>query len=581
MLEKLTFHLKYQTQGQFHSVTFSEEYINDSLKAIVDLENANNYEKLSLTIWPYEEIEIIELYGLMDYPFSKKEKIFVNGYQSWTDSREFFVHEKIRGISILAKPLMKKYQFDKYGDYTFAKYSKKPGEFHGFTYTYMRENQHFKLLGSLSEAQGYTIIEQSINKNSLLLRKDCGGLLINQPYSPFHIIWTEGTEDEVFDTYFDLMNVKKPKAKPMTGWTSWYNYYQNISETIIIDNLNSLQSAKKNIDVFQIDDGYQTAVGDWLSVDSNKFPKGMKWISDRIKSYGYKSGIWMAPFICETKSKIFEEKKHWLLKDRTGQLMSAGSNWSGFYILDIENTEVRAYIKESFRVALEEWGYDLLKLDFLYAACLLPTKHKTRGQIMTEAMAFLRECAGDKLLLGCGVPLGPAFGKVDYCRIGCDVGLDWNDKAYMRLFHRERVSTLNAIQNAIGRRQLNNRAFINDPDVFLLRDHNISLTQTQKETLALVNRLFGDFILTSDHVGEYDKSQHDLFDDIMRFRERKIERVEASPNGLLEIFYIEEGKNYLALVNLSPSSLPYHGEWGSQKPYETLLEPFESKVVLK
>ena len=144
--------------------------------------------------------------------------------------------------------------------------------------------------------------------------------------------------------------------------------------------------------------------------------------------------------------------------------------------MNLELPEVKAYIKHVFDVVLNEWNYDLVKLDFLYAVCMHPTKNKTRGQIMCEAMDFLRECVGDKLILACGVPLGPSFGKVDYCRIGCDVGLDWNDKAYMRLFHRERVSTLNALGNAVGRRQLNGRAFINDPDVFFFREDNIQTT---------------------------------------------------------------------------------------------------------
>ena len=38
-----------------------------------------------------------------------------------------------------------------------------------------------------------------------------------------------------------------------------------------------------------------------------------------------------------------------------------------------------------------------------------------------------------------------AFGRAEYCRIGCDVGLDWDDKPQMRLLHRERVSTKNSL----------------------------------------------------------------------------------------------------------------------------------------
>ena len=41
-------------------------------------------------------------------------------------------------------------------------------------------------------------------------------------------------------------------------------------------------------------------------------------------------------------------------------------------------------------------------------------------------MELLRTWCGQKQILGCGVPVMPAFGLVDYCRVSCDVGLDWD-----------------------------------------------------------------------------------------------------------------------------------------------------------
>ena len=122
---------------------------------------------------------------------------------------------------------------------------------------------------------------------------------------------------------------------------------------------------------------------------------------------------------------------------------------------------------------------------------------------MQRAMALLRSWCGDKLILGCGVPVMPAFGIVDYCRVGCDVGLDWDDVWYMRLFHRERVSTKQSIGNTIFRRQLNGRAYGSDPDVFFLREENCKLTAQQKQTLARVNALFSGILLTSDMPSRY------------------------------------------------------------------------------
>ena len=72
--------------------------------------------------------------------------------------------------------------------------------------------------------------------------------------------------------------------------------------------------------------------------------------------------------------------------------------------------EVKEYIRALFKRVFEEWGFDMVKLDFLYSAAIYPRNGKSRGQLMCEAMDFLRECCGEKLFLGCGVPLAPAFG---------------------------------------------------------------------------------------------------------------------------------------------------------------------------
>lgn len=575
MFKNIEIEFWYSKEGRENKISFVDSYLNEDFKASIKISEKESVQELKLSIVPKSELIIEKLSIKLPYKFSKNNRIFVNGYQSWTDSREFFVEEKIRSISKLAKPVMNKYQFEKYGDYFFKKYSGKKGEFHGYTYSYIRRGKKIDLIGSISERAGFTIIEQYTRENKILINKECKGLSISKEYIPFELFYAKGSEREVFDGYFEAMEINKPDCRPCTGWTSWYNYYQNINEDIILENLKNFQDFNRKIDIFQIDDGYQTAVGDWLSIDASKFPRGMKYICESIKKDGYKAGIWLAPFVCETNSMIFKEKKEWILKDEKGQFVLGGSNWSRFYALDIYNPEVRDYIKNVFSVILNDWGYDMVKLDFLYAVCLIPRKEKTRGQIMTEAMEFLRECVGEKIILGCGVPLGPAFGLVDYCRIGCDVGLDWDNKFYMRKLHRERESTFNAIRNAIGRRHLNGRAFINDPDVFLLRDDNITLSEIQRETLTIVNNLFGSLLFTSDNLKNYKDKQFLIFDKAMDLKERTIENVESFRNGIVETVYIEEGKKFVALINLSSSTLR-HSSPLLKKTKELL--PYSSKI---
>lgn len=322
----------YSVDNNSYNMDISSNFNNQHCEVIQEISD----DVLSIQIIPKCEIKIDSLMIKFNFNFNQDDLIYVNGYQSWTDSKEFFVDEKMKTLSKFSKPLHPHYQFDKYGDYNFKRYSNHKGEFHGYTYGYIRSGNDYQLIGSLSEKQGYTILNISVTKNEIVIEKECKGLVINSKYHAFNLFFTTGDEKFVFDSYFEKMMIDKPKSKPMTGWTSWYNYYQNINESIILKNLHSLKNANKNINIFQIDDGYQTNVGDWLDIDSNKFPNGMKYISDKIHQEGYKSGLWLAPFVCETNSKLFKEHQDWILKDKEGKLVLAGSNWSRFYALNLE-----------------------------------------------------------------------------------------------------------------------------------------------------------------------------------------------------------------------------------------------------
>lgn len=540
--------LVYQVGQKNEHIKVNGSYNNEDLMLNMKVTN----ELLNIELHTKKSIELISAKYIIMRKYLPSDKVFNNGFQSWTDSKELYYKDKLTRISPFAKPVINKYALDKYGDYDFVKYNNKPGMFHGFTYSYIRNRNRFDLIGSLSERNGYTIIYHDMKENQLELDKDIKGIIINGFYQLFNICRLIGTEDQVFDEYFRLQNISKPRVAKMNGWTSWYNYYEDINEGIIMDNLNQISEASKDIGIFQIDDGYETYVGDWLSVDPDKFPNGLQPIVKSIKDKGYKAGLWLAPFVCEKNSATFKNHKSWLLKDKNGVFVHAGHNWSGFYALDIYNLEVRTYIKDVFDKVFNTWGFDMVKLDFLYAISLISYGNRSRGQIMCEGMEFLRECIGDKIILGCGVPLGPSFGVVDYCRIGCDVGLDWDDKAYMRLMHRERISTYNAINNSMYRRQLNGRAFINDPDVFLLRSDNLELSENEKKLLAFVNKVFGGLIFTSDDISEYNDKQMKLFDETMYVHDYKIVSVDEKQKDLIKVELKED--NLQIKVNNEESS---------------------------
>lgn len=506
-------------------------------------------ERLTVTLYPKIPLKMRSFSTVTPWHCSAADRILLNGYQSWTDTRELTVHDNMPGLTRIPKWLVKKFTFDGYGDYHMVDYSGRKGMLHGFSYGYIRHENVYDFVGSLNERTGYTILKLDAGRQELTIQKECEDLLITEAYTILDVVFLRGGYDEVFDRWFALQGIPKPKAGPMSGYTSWYNHYENITEQIIRENLDSMESLPVKADIFQIDDGFETAVGDWLDVDHHKFPNGMKAAADAIHERGMLAGLWLAPFVCETKSRIYQEHPDWIRRDRNGNLVKCGCNWSGFYALDLYHPEVRAYLKCVFDTVLNDWGYDLVKLDFLFAADRVPTPERTRGQQMCEAMELLRKLAGDKLILGCGVPLMPAFGKVDFCRIGCDVSLDWDDKPYMRIMHRERVSTKNTICNTIYRRSLNGRAFWNDPDVFLLRDENTQLSPDQKLQLATVNGLFGAVRFTSDNYSKYDDRKKELYRRILALENAQAFCI-TDDRKAIHIEYQKAGHNYQLDIQL-------------------------------
>ena len=480
-----------------------------------------------------EAVELEEVSAVFRFNFDKDDALFLNGYQSWTYSPERNRKQYDTSMQFVPKALDKKFGFSQYGDGYFVppipRKGLRAGMKKGYTYAYVRRGQSFSLFASLSEHTGFTRILFNTADNTITFQKDCHHRFLQpgETYTGLNLIFCEGGENAVFDEWFAAMGVKALPARPKVGYTSWYNCYQNISEEQILRDLEGMKTLPVKPDIFQIDDGFEPFVGDWLTVDDKKFPGGIEPIIQKILDEGYQAGIWLAPFVAERSSALFKDHPDWF-QYKDGQPVFTGANWSGGLALDPYNEEVRDYIRRSIQ-RFKDMGVTLFKLDFLYAACMTPRPDKCRGEIMAESMDFLREVCGDAQILGCGVPLASAFGRVEYCRIGPDMSLDFDDKLFMRAFHNERPSTLHTQRNTLYRRQLDGRAFRNDPDVFLLREENTTLSDEQKHTLAVVNALFGSVLFASDDFSKYDEKKRRLFAALCALQGAKVLSVENGP----------------------------------------------------
>lgn len=526
----------YEADG---AVTVTE--LGDEVVSVVREESE---DALHIRLFAKKRVKLVSARLITMRKLGGDERFFGAGYQSWTTTREYAPSDRQRGLRNVANlPFVRTFAAPT-GDYGFVRYAR--GVFHSHGYTYIRHGDDMEFFGSLDETGGFTVFYADVKEGFFAITKDVEGAEFEGEYPLFDLVRYEGGYDEVFDKYFAAYPVKRGGGFPrLTGYTSWYNYFQKIDEKIILRDLDGLFSvAGDKANIFQIDDGYESRVGDWLAVDPVKFPRGMKVIADAVHEKGYLAGIWLAPFAAEFRSALVADHPDWLLKDEKGKPVVGGFAWNGFYVLDHENPEVRAYIKKVFDVVFDEWGFDMVKLDFLYAACILPRGGKTRGKLMHEAMAFLRECVRDKLLLGCGVPMTSSFGFVDACRISCDVELSFADRYYVSCTNQEIISAKGAINNSVFRRHLDGRAFACDPDVFFLRDGGMKptdYTEEQKRLLARVNRMFGSVLFVSDNAGDYNDAQRELLLETFRPFEGKILRAERVKKHIIRVDFVEDG----------------------------------------
>ncbi|MBQ6456851.1 MAG: alpha-galactosidase [Mogibacterium sp.] len=459
---------------------------------------------------------------VLDFRCSSADRLFFNGFQTWTTSHELNPADRMPGAHPLLRILGAPFGAMKYGDGYFIDYSGRQGCFHGFSYMYRRTGDVYTLVASVDETNGYTTFFYDVVTGELKIVKDAGR---GPGFDPeLHVAIFEGTEDEVFDAWFREAGITRRPAEPIAGYSSWYNRFDKITDETITADLEGCSSVLRPGDLFQIDDGWQTAVGDW-TVDPVKFPRGLKASADDIHARGFKAGLWLAPFSAQAGSELVRDHPDWLLTHR-GKPWYAGYNWKGFFSLDIDRPGVCDHLKRTFDTVFNDWGFELVKLDFLYSAAPWPTAGgryhgESRGERMCRAVGLLREWCGDGLILGCGVPLMPAFGKFEYCRIGCDSGLEWeNNRPLMRRV-RELPSTRNAIGNAYYRRQLDGRAFLSDPDVFFLRKDNIRMKDEEKLLHARVLAQYGSVFMTSDNMGDYDEEQLGRYRELRELWEKK------------------------------------------------------------
>ena len=167
-----------------------------------------------------QDIELVSADLNLPFQVNFKDLYFLNGYQSWTDTREYPLRKRLRNVKKSPRIITHMFALDKYGDSAFYKYSIKKS--HGYDIFYSK-GEYESFIYSLNYKNAYLIIELIKDKRNLHLVSDVKGAKVKKgeefvifDYKYFHS-YEEGIEG--FNEDFHI----EPKDK-ILGYTSWYNY---------------------------------------------------------------------------------------------------------------------------------------------------------------------------------------------------------------------------------------------------------------------------------------------------------------------------------------------------------------------
>jgi alpha-galactosidase len=313
------------------------------------------------------------------------------------------------------------------------------------------------------------------------------------------------------------------------GWCSWYQYFHDVSEEDIAANL--ALADRWPFDVFQIDDGYQAAIGDWLDTN-DRFPSDLAGLAASIGATGRTPGLWLAPFLAAPDSAVARRHPDWIARHlvdgvdvgplRTWWNPPWGGGEDGFmYGLDTTHPEVAAHL-EAVAAAVVDAGFPYLKLDFTFSPSVDGGYHdptRTPAERVRAGFAALRSGAGDDaFLLGCGVPLSNVVGLVDANRIGPDVAPVWSlDPAEEMVagYLGIQPATAHAFTNTLTRSFMHRRLWLNDPDCLMLRTEDTGLTTAAARTWAHAVGVSGGMALVSDDLSLLGPDARVLLDDVI------------------------------------------------------------------
>ena len=221
------------------------------------------------------------------------------------------------------------------------------------------------------------------------------------------------------------------RTGPTALWCSWYAHRLAMTEELVLANAAVAARHFKPLgfEIMQLDHGWQRGdvCGDWVT--NERFPHGLKWLSEQLQSrFGLKLGVWIAPTVVAENTETCRRHPDWLWQDDQGK-PKAQSRWFWkpnpmCYLLDASHPQAAEFIEDTF-ARLSAEGVSYYKIDFLGT----PGSNQHDGQcapgwgVYRRAVDAIRQGAGPKAWIRyTQAPPLLAVGQSDGTNGGADTG---------------------------------------------------------------------------------------------------------------------------------------------------------------
>ena len=347
-------------------------------------------------------------------------------------------------------------------------------------------------------------------------------VIIENPY-------LEGALARWADITAGKMNARV-RPENVIAFDSWYRDFDHGTHQRCIDVLLAMAGERDLLPFthFIIGMGWHANLGDWLDPNPAYGAPVVQTIAE-IRRAGLKPGLWFAPFMIGNRSSVFAAHPDWVARKADGLPHAVCSSygeprlWFGneeIYAADPTDPGFLDYIGRCVRTFREEWGVDLLRLDFCHYGCLQDSIYGragiTHAQAYRRALNVIREAFGEGFILACSAPLNASVGLIDGCRVNAETGPEW----------RGWYDSASAMSDALARAHLHRRFWLNDAGAAVVRDYFSRLDPDEVRSRGLLQSVTAGVFSTGDDLRLLSPDRRDL----LRF----LMPIQGSPCEIIE-----------------------------------------------